>query len=136
MTLKDEERTTLVQIRTEKASKTLEDAKKIIEGEMWSAAANRLYYAAYYAVSALLLKNGISVRTHEGIIRMFGMHFVKNGIVSSEMGTTYSKLFSLRLTEDYDDDYNLTENDVLPKVKDAENLIEEVLRLIKNGQSF
>ena len=64
------------------------------------------------------------------------MHFVKNGIVSSEMGTTYSKLFSLRLTGDYDDDYNLTENDVLPKVKDAENLIEEVLRLIKNGQSF
>ena len=97
---------------------------------MWAAGANRLYYAAYYAVSALLLNNGISVRTHEGVIRMFSMHFVKTGIVSKEMGSLYTKLFSLRLTGDYDDDYSVTKEDVTTKVKGTKVLIQIIINLI------
>lgn len=40
-------------------------------------AANRLYYASYYAVSALLISYGIVVRSHDGVKRMLGPHFLK-----------------------------------------------------------
>ena len=53
MNLNDEEKQSVVAYRLEKANKTLDDAKKVIEMELWATAANRLYYAAYYAVSAL-----------------------------------------------------------------------------------
>lgn len=132
MPLKTEDRTTLVEIRIEKSGKTLQDAQLLADNQRWAAAANRLYYAAYYAVSALLLKNGISVKTHEGMIQMFGKHFIKSGIVSQEMGKTYSSLFSLRLTGDYEDDYNVTQADVMSIFKEAEALIAETINLTNN----
>ena len=71
MSLNDEEKQSVVAYRLEKASKTLDDAKKVIELELWATAANRLYYAAYYAVSALLIAKGLNAKTHDGIIRLF-----------------------------------------------------------------
>ena len=103
---------------------------------MWAAGANRLYYAAYYAVSALLLQKGYPVKTHDGVVQMFGKHFVKTGIVDREMGALYSKLFSLRLTGDYDDDYTITENDVVSKIEATELLITTVIELTNSNQTI
>lgn len=55
--MKEEERKELVEYRFSKAKKTLEEVDLHIENELWNTAVNRLYYACYYAVSALLLKN-------------------------------------------------------------------------------
>ncbi|MBQ9659088.1 MAG: HEPN domain-containing protein [Clostridia bacterium] len=82
MSLTDEERQQVINYRIEKALKTLDDAKKVIELQMWVAGANR--YAAYYAVSALLIANGLNAKTHEGIIRMFNLLFVN----TEKIGTT------------------------------------------------
>ena len=57
---------------------------------------------------------------------MFGLHFVKTGIFSPEHGKLYNKLYTLRLTGDYNDHYNLDEEDVLPLVSPAEELIAKV----------
>ena len=46
--------------RLAKATEALRDAKLLAENESWNACVNRLYYACYYAVSALLLKNEVS----------------------------------------------------------------------------
>ena len=59
MSSNEEEKQQVIAYRLEKAKKTLEDAKKVIELELWATAANRLYYAAYYAVSSLLLFHGL-----------------------------------------------------------------------------
>jgi len=57
---------------------------------------------------------------------MFGLHFVKTGKFSPEHGKLYNKLYTLRLTGDYNDHYNLEEEDVLPLVLPAEELIAKV----------
>ena len=64
MSLSDDERYALVTYRMEKAHNTLEQVKNIVPLGYWDMIANRLYYAAYYAVSALLLQDGYSVQTH------------------------------------------------------------------------
>ena len=135
MSLTDEERLQVVTYRLEKSRNTLADAEKVIAMQMWSTGANRLYYAAYYAVSALLIANGITAKTHEGIIRMFNQHFVMTGKVDRELGRQYNILFTMRLTGDYGDCFDLQEKDVSPMVAPARKLIEAVSSLATDSLS-
>ena len=108
----------------------MSDAKKVIEMEMYAAGVNRLYYAAYYAVSSLLIAKGLNAKTHEGIIRMFNMQFVNEGLVDKELGRQYNRLFTMRITGDYGDCFDLQEADVKPMIAPTEQLIEEIKRII------
>ena len=49
MTLKSEDRKNIIIYRLEKAVQTLDEAKAVSALGYWTLAANRLYYAAYYA---------------------------------------------------------------------------------------
>lgn len=126
MSLNQEEREAIVIYRLEKATKTLEEARCNLPMQFWSLIANRMYYAAYYAVSALLIVNGHTAKTHETILRVFGLYFVKTGVFPTEQGRLYNKLFTLRLTGDYNDHYDLEEQDVLPLFAPTEQLIADV----------
>ena len=92
-----------------------------------------MYYACYYMVSALLLKNGQSSHTHGGTIGLFGLHFIKTGIVSSELGKFYSELFELRQTGDYDDWKVVTEADIMPLVPTVEVFLDTLEGVIIEG---
>ena len=79
MSLTNEERETIVLFRLEKAERAYEQAKANKQMKYWETIANRLYYAAYNAVSALLIANGISAQTHQGVQIMFFKNFIKTG---------------------------------------------------------
>lgn len=136
MGLNETERKVMVEYKFQKAIRTLEQAKGNIELKYWEVIANRLYYAAYYAVSALLLANKISVKTHNGVIQMFGMKFVKTNIVDAELGKLYNRLFSLRLTGVYNDSYTLSEDDVVSLVEPTEKFILEIKKLAESSQNL
>ena len=131
MSLNVEERTAVVEFRLEKAQRAYEQASGVIQMQYWETAANRLYYAAYNAVSALLIAYGYNAQSHSGVTHLFGLHFVKTGLVPSEFGRLYHKLFSMRLTGDYDDTYGITDADILPYVEPARSLIEFISKLTK-----
>ena len=129
MSLNHEERAAVVSYRIEKAARAIEQAKHNLPMEYWELIANRMYYAAYYAVSALLIANGYSAKTHETILRLFGLHFIQTEILPKDYGKLYNKLFTLRLKGDYNDRYNLTSEEVLPLAEPTEQLIREVSRM-------
>jgi uncharacterized protein (UPF0332 family) len=129
MSLTGEERKAVVEFRIEKAQRALEQAQGVVALEYWETIANRLYYAAYNAVSALLIAYGYTARSHDGVIHLFGLHFVKTGIVDIKDGKLYHHLFSMRLTGDYDDTYGLTGEDVLPLIAPAAELIDKAINL-------
>lgn len=66
----------LVRYRLQRARETLPEARTLIENSYYNAAVNRLYYACYYAVIALLAKHQISVQTHAGVKQMLGLHIL------------------------------------------------------------
>ena len=72
--LTDADRTEIVKYRLEKAYRTYNEAVGSIKNGYVETAANRLYYAAYYAVSALLISYKYEASTHNGIIQMFGRY--------------------------------------------------------------
>ena len=63
----------LIQYRIDRALETLEDARILQKSKRWKACVNRLYYACYYAVSALLLQKGLFSSKHTGIRSMFNL---------------------------------------------------------------
>lgn len=99
----NDERKDIVLYRLENAKNTLAEVLSHIENGFYNTAVNRMYYACYYAVSALLVANGIQVKSHEGVRQQLGLHFVLTGKISKEQGQFYSMLFSKRTAGDYED---------------------------------
>jgi len=130
MGLTDDERKAVVQLRLERAKNTYAEVSILIDNNLWQTAANRMYYACYYAVSALLVQNGIEAQTHHGTINQLGLHFVRTGLLSAEQGKFYKQLFELRQTSDYSDWISIEEDDVRPLTKKAGIFIETIERLI------
>jgi len=79
------------------------EASLLAKEGYYNAAFNRLYYACFYAALALLVKNGITTSTHAGVKTMLGLHFVSKGLLEKEHGKTFSRLFEIRHSGDYDD---------------------------------
>ena len=130
MTLQIENRNDLVRLRFQKAKETFAEIENHIQLGYWRTAANRLYYTCFYAVSALLIKNGIKAHTHSGVINQFGLHFVKADIFSQKEGRFFKRLFELRQDGDYDDWITITEEDVIPLIEPVRNFIDKIESLI------
>ena len=125
--LTDEEREALVKYRIEKAYATLVEAHDCADDNHWTLAANRLYYAAYYASKALLIQNGIVAKSHEGVIGMIGQKFVVPGIISKDDAKLLARLQNMRKPGDYDDFIEWHQDDVEPLFP----LVEEYINKIK-----
>ncbi len=93
----------LVDYRIQRAKETLLEADTLIKDGYYNAAINRLYYACYYAVIALLVKNNITASTHHGVKLMFGLHFISTEKIDNKYSKFYSQLFNDRMSGDYDD---------------------------------
>ena len=134
MTLQKEDKNALITLRLQRAKETILEAKELILLGYWRIVANRLYYACYYATSALLLKNNITAHTHTGVINQFGLHFVSKGLLSKELGKLLKQLFNLRQNGDYDDWYSIEEEDIKPFIEPAEKFIAEIEIFINKSE--
>ena len=102
-TLDEQSRLALIQYRIERAEETIEEASLLSKESHFNAAINRLYYACFYAASALMVAYGLTASSHAGVKTMIGMHFVSKGLLSKEQGKAFSRLFEIRHSGDYDD---------------------------------
>ncbi len=124
-----ETRDELVAYRVGRARETLDDARLLADQKRWLSCANRLYYACFYAVSALLLRHDLESSKHTGNRSLFNHRFVKTGEVSKELGKTFNDLYELRQESDYVDLLYLDEDQVRPRVAEAEVFVEELAAL-------
>jgi uncharacterized protein (UPF0332 family) len=97
------ERQTLVGYRLERARESLDEAKLLLDAGHVNACVSRLYYAGFYAVSALLLTRGVSTSKHAHVRALLHQDYVKPGRISEEMGKHFDVLFNSRQKGDYQD---------------------------------
>src|SRR5919197_2317478 len=64
-------------------------------------AAERAYYAAFYATSALLLAEGKTFRSQRGVVALIHRDYVRPGRLPVDMGRILSTLGDLRSVGDY-----------------------------------
>ena len=131
MSLNDEERQIIVNPEKEKALSTFAEMDVLRQAGLWNNIANRLYYAAFHAVSALLINDHHNVGTHQGAVVMLHQFYVQTGLLTKEDGAFYSQLQTLREKSDYNCTYNATEEDTLPRIEQTKQFIDRILGLIK-----
>ncbi|MBO4431743.1 MAG: HEPN domain-containing protein [Bacteroidaceae bacterium] len=130
MSLKEEDRKVLVTLELEKVDKTLAQLEVQLQGKLWEMAANRLYYALFHAVSALLICDHHEVGTHRGAVNKFSLFYVKTDIFTKEEGRLYSRLQQLREDGDYNCSIDVEQEEVEEKIEPTRQLIEKIKQYI------
>ena len=132
MGLTEIERKEVVKFRLEKARDTFAEIPVQMENKFYRTAANRLYYACYYAATALLINDGYETHTHSGVKTLLGLHYISENKIEKSLGKMYRQLFNLRQTGDYEDWVSIDEDDVKPFIEPAEKFIAEIEHLIND----
>jgi uncharacterized protein (UPF0332 family) len=120
----------LVSYRLQRARETLEDARILADAGRWNPCVNRLYYACFYAVSALLIQEGLSSTKHTGLRSLFNRHFVKTNKVPKDKARIFNDLFERRQEGDYVDFVSFEESQVLPWLPEAEAFVQNLADLL------
>ncbi len=111
------------------ADRALREAQVLLAQELLSGAANRAYYAMYYAVQAALSRTRARrPKTHRGAISVFGAEFVQTGKVERQYAKDLRDAFDLRQKSDYEL-YSAGEEDVTGTVTRAEAFIARIREL-------
>jgi uncharacterized protein (UPF0332 family) len=113
-----------IKYRVERARETFQDALYLAERGSWNSCINRLYYAAFYAVIAMLLLRNIEVKSHAGVKQKLGKELVKEGLLSKELAKSYSLLFDFCHKGDYDDLFDFDKEKVEPLFEPVRTIIE------------
>ena len=135
MSLNDEERKLLVEFEIEKAHKLIDQFTILENAELWDTLANRVYYAVFHAVTALLIMNGLHAGSHQGVSVLFNKHFVKENLVDEKYGRLLARLENMREKSDYTCLFETTKEEVMPMIPQAKEMISIIENLINSNKN-
>ena len=111
----------------QRACRTLNSARQLIQSDPDSAA-SRAYYAAFHAVTALFALRGQTYSKHSAIRAALHRELVQTGQWKKEIGRAYDFLMDLRETGDYGGLTQVTPDDARMATEKAEALLETTRR--------
>lgn len=118
----------------DRALKAMDAAILLFDEGFLSDAVSRLYYSLLHSIRALLLTKGLEPKSHEGVLRVFGLHFIKEGIFEPKDSHIFARLMKYREEADYNPSYVFTRDDFIEFKKDAEDLANKIRNyLIEKG---
>ena len=121
----------LIRYRVARAAEALEEATLLLVHKHVATAVNRLYYATFYAVSALLLTEGYSSPKHSGIRALFDQHWIAPGRLPKDLGRIYRRLFDARQQGDYADLVTFESAEVEAWLGDVEGFLRAIAQTIE-----
>lgn len=127
----NEERT-LIAYRMERAYEAIDEVKILFDAGHANSYVSRLYYACFYAVSALLLTKNISTSKHGYLRSLLHREFVKTGLITSEMGKHFDLLFNNRQKGDYADLVVFKAEEVAGWLAPTRTFVSHIETLIEN----
>ena len=120
-----ENRKALIEYRLTQARDSIREADVLNQSGMSRRSVmNRLYYAMFYAVLALLQEKEMGTSKHSGAIALFDREYVKTGQFPKEISKTLHRAFELRQKGDYMEETEVTVNDVAEIRPVAEQFVE------------
>lgn len=130
----EEYRKDIVHYWLEKAKESLDAARDEMRAGRLSFSVNRLYYACFYVVSAILFKEGFQFKKHSGVRAAFHKHFVKSERVGRIQGQLYDELFEARQRGDYMELIHFQKEQIEEWLQRAKQFVEDIASLIENDK--
>ena len=114
-----------------KSNESLSAAEDELKAGRLSFTVNRIYYACFYIVSALLLLKGLKFKKHSGVKASLHRNLIKRGLIGKKEGRFYNKLFEARQRGDYIEFVHFEKEQVEEWLKQASEFMKAVRALIK-----
>ena len=92
-----------IKYKLERADKSLKAAEILLKNNFPPDALGRIYYAAFYAISALLIERNLNPKTHKGVKALFHKGFVFTKQFDESFANLFDILFAKRFEVDYED---------------------------------
>lgn len=115
-----------------RAKQFLMDAEVLLRNGGFDSTVSRCYYAMFLTAEAVLLTKGLRADSHKGVIYLFGQHFVKKGLLKSELGEALNEAHDARLGSDYGRRRAANENEAKESIKQARLFMEETEKFLKS----
>jgi uncharacterized protein len=124
----------LIEYRLDRAREAIDEATLMFEAGHLHTYVNRLYYACFYAVSALLLTNGLSTSKHSHLRALLHKEFVRSGVIPVEHGQFFDLLFNNRQKGDYSDLVEFHAHEIQEWLPQAREFVECVSELAQRDE--
>lgn len=125
-----DERAEEIAVYLERAQTSLRAARTLVWSGYSDYAASRAYYAAFYAATAVLVKEGFAFSKHSGVVAAIHQRFVKTGGLDAKHGRNLNWLFGLRTIGDYGGATHVSTEDAEAAIEAAQEFCEAVRQLI------
>jgi uncharacterized protein (UPF0332 family) len=119
----------LIEAQLRRSQEAFRMAGYAIEANYWNSAADELYYTCFYLIRSLFTLHDIQAQTHAGVKSLFSLKFVKENQLDGKYAKLFGKLLTYRQEGRYGE-YNLTEEMILPFVKEVEEFKTKVFDLL------
>ena len=121
-----------IQEEIDRANESMKAADLLFENGFVRDGVSKLYYSLLYSIRALLLTEGLEPKSHEGALRLFGLHFVKPGAFEAKDSHIFSKLMKFREEANYNPFYSFSPEDFTEFKSEAEGVIQKITNYLKN----
>ena len=112
----------LIRLRLENARETLDAAPTLYKNDSSPISiVNRAYYPMFYAALALLVTVDRHATKHTGVIGLFDKEFVRQNIVTKELGKMLHEAFEARQEGDYQD-FSKIDRKVVSEILESANI--------------
>lgn len=118
----------------QKANRFLRTAELALNDGDYDSCVSRCYYAMFFMAEAMLFSKGMRASSHKGVIKLFGEHFVKTGIVEAEFGKMLRRAYDLRHKGDYAMGFAVSEKEARERLEGAKSFVSRVESYIKRGK--
>ena len=130
----DDRKRDLSRYRLEQAAETMQVAETCFNKQFYRDTLNRSYYAAFYAVKAVLALDGVDFKRHKDAVAYFNQHYVKEERLPREIGRKLGELKRLRETSDYDDFYIVSADQAREQLEAAREINEAIRQFLNEVQ--
>ena len=126
----DERQKNLSNYRIAEAEDSLKVAAHCLKEGLYKDSINRSYYAAFYAVKAILALSTVDFKRHKDVMGYFNKAYVAKEIFPREIGRKLGTLQRVREKSDYDDFYIASREKAEEQFQTAELVIGEVKKYL------
>lgn len=121
----------LSRYRIQEAKNSLKVAEHCLKEDLYKDSINRSYYAAFYAIKAVLALGTIDFKRHKDVVAYFNKEYVATNVFPRELGKRLGMLKQLREKSDYDDFYIASRDQAEGQYHTAKYTIEKVEEYLK-----
>lgn len=113
------------------AEEILANAGLCLDNKFYRDCINRSYYAAFYAIKAILAIESIDFKRHKDVIAYFNKTYVATDVFSRELGKRLGRLKMIREESDYSDFFTASKEEAENQYETAEYVLISVRRYLR-----